>query len=220
MTDSPHRLEPGWAGPVDGSVRPAGILHAMQREARARQAVLAGGRLLVPNHYVIGLSAYDHERFAPHAAALAQQLAAAQAGFIADQAWTVYGDVLVEIDRGEGLEPGMFRVVAELRPDGHPARSPATSGATLVADDGRELPLPPGPVVLGRDGRADLRVRDPRVSRRHVRLEVTEGRVLLTDLGSANGTLVNGARVETAELTDGDVLQLGTTLLTLRYPAA
>ena len=216
MTDPPRLLELEWAG----AVRPAEILAAMQREAAARQAVLGGGRLLVPNHYMIGLSAYDHGRLAPHAAALAQQLAAAQAAAIAEQAWTVYGDVLVEIDLGEGLEAGMFRVVAELRPDGHPARSPATSGATLVADDGREFPLPPGPVVLGRDGRADLRLRDPRVSRRHVRLEVTGGRVLLTDLSSANGTLVNGARVDVATLTDGDMVQVGTTLLMLRYPSA
>jgi hypothetical protein len=58
---------------------------------------------------VIDLSPYDHSRLAPYAAALAQELAQSQAEFIGEQGWTVYGDVIVEIERGEGLDTGMFR---------------------------------------------------------------------------------------------------------------
>ena len=107
-------VEGAFAKVFKGVVHPVEILNAMQREAEAHKAILAGGRTLVPNRYVIDLSPYDHSRLAPYAAALAQELAQSQAEFIGEQAWTVYGDVIVEIERGEGLDTGMFRVTAEV----------------------------------------------------------------------------------------------------------
>jgi len=109
------------------------ILNAMQREAEAHKAILAGGRTLVPNRYVIDLSPYDHSRLAPYAAALAQELAQSQAEFIGEQGWTVYGDVIVEIERGDGLDTGMFRVTAEVYTGGD------------VAPQGAPPPYDPGP---------------------------------------------------------------------------
>ena len=106
-------VEGAFAKVFKGVVHPVEILNAMQREAEAHKAILAGGRTLVPNRYVIDLSPYDHSRLAPYAAALAQELAQSQAEFIGEQGWTVYGDVIVEIERGEGLDTGMFRVTAE-----------------------------------------------------------------------------------------------------------
>jgi hypothetical protein len=117
-------VEGAFAKVFKGVVHPVEILNAMQREAEAHKAILAGGRTLVPNRYVIDLSPYDHSRLAPYAAALAQELAQSQAEFIGEQAWTVYGDVIVEIERGEGLDTGMFRVTAEVF-SGDPAPPPA-----------------------------------------------------------------------------------------------
>ena len=107
-------VEGAFAKVFKGVVHPVEILNAMQREAEAHKAILAGGRTLVPNRYVIDLSPYDHSRLAPYAAALAQELAQSQAEFIGEQGWTVYGDVIVEIERGDGLDTGMFRVTAEV----------------------------------------------------------------------------------------------------------
>src|SRR6201990_1978553 len=103
-------VEGAFAKVFKGVVHPVEILNAMQREAEAHKAILAGGRTLVPNRYVIDLSPYDHSRLAPYAAALAQELAQSQAEFIGEQGWTVYGDVIVEIERGGGLDTGMVRV--------------------------------------------------------------------------------------------------------------
>ncbi len=84
-------VEGAFAKVFKGVVHPVEILNAMQREAEAHKAILAGGRTLVPNRYVIDLSPYDHSRLAPYAAALAQELAQSQAEFIGEQGWTVYG---------------------------------------------------------------------------------------------------------------------------------
>jgi len=55
-------VEGAFAKVFKGVVHPVEILNAMQREAEAHKAILAGGRTLVPNRYVIDLSPYDHSR--------------------------------------------------------------------------------------------------------------------------------------------------------------
>jgi len=68
----------------------------------------------------------------------------------------------------------------------------------------------PGEVILGRSNDASIYVDDDRVSRRHTRILVASpDEVRLEDLGSKNGTWVNGRRVATAELHNGDTIQIG-----------
>jgi hypothetical protein len=231
-------VEGAFAKVFKGVVHPVEILNAMQREAEAHKAILAGGRTLVPNRYVIDLSPYDHSRLAPYAAALAQELAQSQAEFIGEQGWTVYGDVIVEIERGEGLDTGMFRVTAEVYTGGDVAPQPYSEPAPdpysgyqpaggvgpggqarnvrLMSSDGRAYPLSMGSTVIGRGDQANLRLPDVGISRRHARLDFDGSQVVLTDLGSTNGTMVNGQRVSAVALSPGDVVQLGTTTLTFR----
>lgn len=242
-------VEGAFAKVFKGVVHPVEILNAMQREAEAHKAILAGGRTLVPNRYVIDLSPYDHSRLAPYAAALAQELAQSQAEFIGEQAWTVYGDVIVEIERGDGLDTGMFRVTAEVYTGGdvapvpqqydshgYPPYGPEPGGygqeaggygppagygaggrnVRLVSGDGRTYPLQMGSTVIGRGDQANLRLPDVGISRRHARLDFDGNQVVLTDLGSTNGTMVNGQRVSAVALSPGDMVQLGTTTLTFR----
>src|SRR5205085_9626663 len=92
----------------------------------------------------------------------------------------------------------------------------ASRGVRLVANDGRTYPLSIGSTVIGRGDQANLRLPDVGISRRHARLDVDGSQVVLTDLGSTNGTMVNGQRVSAVALNPGDMIQLGTTTLTFR----
>jgi len=86
-----------------------------------------------------------------------------------------------------------------------------------------ELPTEPDrPFVLGRVQGTDLVVRDERASRRHVELvTLPDGRLRLRDLGSANGTLVDGAPVDEAILTGGEEIRIGAVRIrVLREPPA
>jgi hypothetical protein len=65
------------------------------------------------------------------------------------------------------------------------------------------------PYAIGRDASSDLVVPDPRVSRRHALIEQHDGRFRVRDLGSRNGTQLNGQPVDEADLTDGDRLTIG-----------
>ncbi len=95
--------------------------------------------------------------------------------------------------------------------------SPST-GACLIlistampASIGRAFPLEPGEHVIGRGSEAGIRIDDHGVSRRHARIvRRPDGACVVTDLGSTNGTYLNGVSVSSAELREGDRLQIGT----------
>ena len=93
--------------------------------------------------------------------------------------------------------------------------APAVRG--LVAGE-REWPLrDPGRWVLGRGSGADIVLAgDDSVSRRHAEIAVRAGQCRVRDLGSCNGTLVNGKPVEQARLRRGDVITLGETEIRVR----
>jgi adenylate cyclase len=63
--------------------------------------------------------------------------------------------------------------------------------------------------VVGRAPTSDIPVIDPTISRRHAEVECRDGSVTVRDLGSSNGTFVNGARVETASVSAGDTITFG-----------
>ncbi|WP_432943508.1 FhaA domain-containing protein [Kribbella sp. CA-253562] len=91
----------------------------------------------------------------------------------------------------------------------------------MLEVNGRRRPVNPPGVVLGRGTDADIQINDPGVSRRHAEIRLMpEGpggvRVVLVDLGSTNGTLVNGRRAAEAELVDGSTVRIGNTTMTLR----
>ena len=95
-----------------------------------------------------------------------------------------------------------------------------SSSYLLVIDDSsaRRFPLPhDGVLVLGRAHDADVRIDTLAVSRRHAKIVVTAGAARVVDLGSRNGTLVNGERVVGSRLlASGDVVAVGSTTLVLR----
>ncbi len=71
-------------------------------------------------------------------------------------------------------------------------------------------------VLVGRAPTADLRIDDPRVSRLHARIEMRDDGVYLEDLGSRNGTLVNGVPSAGGRLTAGDDIRIGAASLIFR----
>ncbi len=106
----------------------------------------------------------------------------------------------------------------------HPGTRPQASLRCFEGGQSGEMfSLPEGgepfSMVLGRDERTDLEVRDPEVSRAHCRLESKDGWTFMArDLGSKNGTLLNGVKIDHAELHGGDALTLGLTFFLFEMP--
>ena len=104
-----------------------------------------------------------------------------------------------------------------------PQQQPPRRGhpQVMLEVNGRRRPVNPPGVVLGRGTDADIQINDPGVSRRHAEIRLMpEGpggiRVVLGDLASTTGTLVNGRRSTEAELVDGSTVRIGNTTMTLR----
>jgi hypothetical protein len=87
---------------------------------------------------------------------------------------------------------------------------------TIVLRSGnREREFTQGRVIVGRARDADFRVDDPNVSRRHAAIFWSNGSVMIEDLGSTNGTMVNGYPVSNTVLSSGDVVVMGDCRITV-----
>jgi pSer/pThr/pTyr-binding forkhead associated (FHA) protein len=83
-------------------------------------------------------------------------------------------------------------------------------------DQGREFPLPPDlNIVIGRVNDADLLLLDEQISRKHAKISTHGGRVTIEDLASRNGTFVNGVRIRSMELQEGDQIVIGSSTMKL-----
>ena len=90
------------------------------------------------------------------------------------------------------------------------------SHVLVVDGPGTKHVLQQGSNVLGRGTEADIRLPDTGVSRKHADVQLAGGVVTVEDLGSTNGTLVNGRRVGRQDLADGDVVRIGHSVLVYR----
>lgn len=99
--------------------------------------------------------------------------------------------------------------------------APAVQLPMLVEQSGREHPIRPGENIVGREG--DVQIQDGRVSRKHASISSKDDALEIEDLGSTNGMLLNGEKVEPGQkklLSAGDTLSFGGVELRLSLPGA
>ena len=118
---------------------------------------------------------------------------------------------------------GLAFLVAIVRDRRGPAPPPALDatiprGIELVVDNGATIATRRfgRHVLVGRAPTADLRIDDPRVSRLHARIEMRDDGVYVEDLGSRNGTTVNGVPSEGRRLAPGDDIGIGSASIIFR----
>jgi hypothetical protein len=217
-------VEGAFARAFGGVVQPVEVAAALQREAADKKAIVGQGRVLVPNDYVVELGKEEAERLAEYDEPLRKELADMVTEHAQEQGWSFVGPVQVRFETVDDLTTGLFRVRSKV------VAAPTAQAAPAVAqgrrlelisgtETGRVVPLRPPSVIVGRGAEADLRLMDTGVSRRHAELRVEDDGVTLVDLNSTNGTTVNGERVSSALLADGDRIGLGASVLVYRQDA-
>ena len=195
-------------------VKPVELASALRREVDDRAAVVGRDRTVVPNEFTIELSPSDHQHVQEWGAEpLADELAANVTEHATQQRYAFVGPVTVTFVEDEELETGRFQVrSATVRGAVAPATTVAASPRHPLVDIDGQRYLLTGPVtVIGRGSEADIIVDDPGISRRHLEIRITPDGVVATDLGSTNGTYVEGHLVPAATLVDGNTVTIGRT---------
>lgn len=229
-----HRFEQRLEGMVSGAfarafrsaVQPVEIAAALQREVDNSAQILSRDRRLAPNGFTIDLSGTDYDRLSSYGQALSGELAAMLHEHAQEQHYIFAGPLKLEFQRADDLTTGRFRVRSEAAAQVTPAPGQSTTDsaahrATVFLEiGGKRHPLKAPGLVIGRGSNADLRIDDPGISRRHVEFRVQskngDPALSVVDLGSTNGTTVNGHRVQHALLTDGALVQIGGTRIVVR----
>ncbi len=195
------------AKPFRSNLQPVEIGRRLTREMDLHRRVGVRG-LIAPNAFAVTLAPADVERFSNFIDALSRELSDAAREHAKNEGYLFVGPVEVEVFEGSTLKAGRFTVEAEVRED-------ADGGflAELVLTDGRRVQIGTEPLVIGRLPECGVVLADSNVSRRHAELRRAGDSVVLTDLGSTNGTRVNGAPVRERVLVSGDEVSVGSTRL-------
>jgi len=199
-------IERAFARTFPSDLEPAQIARKLVATMEA-QTKDDDGRLRAPGAYAVYVNPSDFERLGDHREYL-------------ERAWA---DLLRDLAAKVGVT-FEDRVHVDMAP-----RASVPQGAVAVEVAGQEKPavsfrlrtvvgVPPGGVYsiegtsrIGRSEESEIVLVDPSVSRAHAVLEVDAGRAVVRDVGSTNGTFVNGRRVQTQSLRDGDELRFGNT---------
>jgi FHA domain/Protein of unknown function (DUF3662) len=168
--------------------------------------------LIAPNVFVVTLAAADVDRFSNFIDALVRELADAAREHARAEGYSFVGPVDVQIFEGTRLRAGRFTITTEAR-EGADGLAPAE----LVMEDGSRVSVGAEPVVIGRMPECTIILSDPNVSRRHAEIRRIGDAVMVTDLGSTNGTRVNGLPVREHELESGDEVTVGSTTLVFEH---
>lgn len=207
-------------------VQPVEIAAAIQREIDNNAQIVSRERSLVPNHFVVELGVADHDRMAAYSGTLSTQLIELAQEHAELQHYAFTGPVGVAFERHEDIGTGDFRIRSSVRAgvDRGASYAPTTTAehraAAYLVINGTQHPLVAPGIVLGRGSECDIRIDDPGVSRRHVEFRVyqqgAQTQLVAVDLGSTNGTIIDGARIPQAQVTDGSRVVLGSTVVDVR----
>ncbi|MHB8060590.1 MAG: FhaA domain-containing protein [Gaiellaceae bacterium] len=201
-------------------------------------------RVYVPNEYTIYLSQQDRDQFSSYEEALCNELQEYLGEHAQRERYALPSAPLVRIETDDDLEIGEFGISTKMArtsrsvpipepparpvvpqpapialetqaftPDA-PLEAAALPTYALLFEDASH-PLRTQTIVIGRSRDCDIHVADPNVSRRHAEVRPDgSGGFTLIDLGSTNGTELNGKRVSNVRLSEGDTITVGAIELT------
>ena len=199
-------VEGGFARLFRAGLKPIELGRRLTREMDGHRTVDVRGRTVVPNHFTVELSDTDHDSFADLVESLERELGEAAREHARDEGYAFVGPVSVELVTSTRLHTGTFEIEGRMRPgDG------GTGAGSLVLPTGDRVPLGEETITVGRFPESTIVLADPNVSRQHAEIRPRGTTYLVVDLGSTNGTRVNGIRVDQHELADGDEIVFGNT---------
>ena len=218
-------------------LQPLQILRRIERAMEAERGA-EGRHGLVPDQFTVRLHPEDLAALLP-ADDVASDLASGALSFARAHGYALRERPRVTLRPDPDRRPGEVEIDTAVSPPAEPAAHETSEGGTRVFEvpvvrapaitlevrepgrGARRVAMTGTPVRIGRAPECELVLKDNHVSRRHARLAPRNGVLILTDLGSTNGTRVNGHRVTEVVLGAGDRVQIGETSIVVETaPAA
>ena len=138
---------------------------------------------------------------------LRRELAEAAREHARDEGYVFMGPVAVHMDVDETQHAGAFQITARMKEG-----QGGVGAGSLVLPTGERMALGEHTVTIGRSPESGLQLADPNASRNHAEIRPHGNGWIVVDLGSTNGSRVNGVRVQSQELHEGDEVAFGNTL--------
>lgn len=199
-------VEGAFARTSKSGLRPVELGRRLTREMDADRSVDVNGRTIVPNEFIVRLSAGDIERFASMADRLQSELCEAARDHARDEGYSFVGPVRVTFEQSDRMRTGTFSIDAQL------AEGEGGLGAgSLILPTRQRVPLGERPLTIGRLPECNITLNDPNVSRHHAEVRAQGNGFVIVDNGSTNGVKVNGIKVAQQMLSDGDQITIGNT---------
>jgi len=226
------------AGRLGARLQPVSLAKRIERAMDTNKTFRDEG-VIVPNVYELHLHPADFETFASYRGSLEDDLAHGVLARARHERYTLVARPRVSILADPEIPRGDVRVAANVIDDqgarirddrpvvepsdtivfarpGFEVSAPDAGGRAylLVRTDGAEpveFELGGALISVGRASDNDLIVDDPLVSRHHCQLKLQHGAYSLADLGSRNGSLVNGQTISEVALGPGDLIRIGST---------
>jgi len=193
-------------------LQPVEITSALRRELDTKAAVVARDRILVPNKFSVRLSQVDFDRMSALGQTLTDELTQQVQQHATTQRYSFAGGISILLAPDPALGQGMIEIDS--------VNVKGTVAWTPVLDiAGKRYPITHSRTVIGRGSDADITVDDTGISRRHVEILWDGTRAQVNDLGSTNGSLLNGAPVSRAPLAPDSVIDIGRTRIQFRVLA-
>lgn len=206
-----HSLEravnTAFAKTFKSGVQPVELTAALRREVDTKASVVARDRILVPNIFTVSMARADYERMAAMGATLMDELTRQLTKHAATQGYQFSGPIQISLESSDALSIGLLTVTSE-------SVTGTVTWAGVLDIDGRRHTLTRGRTVIGRGTDADITVNDSSISRKHVEIIWDGSRAQANDLGSTNGSLLNGRKLSSAALESGSTIEMGSTRIT------
>ncbi|QEO14492.1 DUF2662 domain-containing protein [Agromyces intestinalis] len=193
-------------------LQPVEITAALKRELDTKAAVVSRDRVLVPNRFTVRMAPDDHERMSRLGPALVDELIDLVQKHAASQRFQFAGGISIDLQPDDSLTVGMVQIDSS-NVKGRVAWTP------VLDVDGKRYPILKGRTVIGRGSEADVTLDDTGASRRHAEVQWDGARARVRDLGSTNGTQVNGVKTADAVLEPDAVITIGRSRIVFRVLA-
>ncbi|GAA3919234.1 FhaA domain-containing protein [Microbacterium invictum] len=194
-------------------VQPVEIASALRSELDAKAAVVSRDRILAPNTFEVRLALADEERMRALGATLDDELHRLVDAHAASQGFSFAGPVTIDIRSDEQLSTGTVRVASRTAAGG------LVTWRGVLEVNGKPHPLAKGRTVIGRGADADITISDSGASRRHAEVLWDGERAMVRDMGSTNGTKLDGHKITEARLAPDGVITIGRTALAFKVVA-